>query len=258
MKRYIYVIATVLFCCGAMISCKKDLKTYDGASGIYFLHSMVSLNNIASNDSLVVSFAYAKTTTKDSLVLVPVRITGAPANKDREFKMTIAPSSTAIAGTHYEILTKTLLIPANQTTAIIVVNLKRTLDMLENTFMVRFNLEENDNFKMPMKDVVVNTATGKKKSYITYSIWVSDILKKPKAWFDHYMGTFSRKKLFLLAEVAGIENIGDLDNTSITTIPKTIYYGTFLQRYLNEMKAGGKTIYEEDGVTEMIMGPGVQ
>ncbi|MNL27129.1 hypothetical protein D3C87_1486980 [compost metagenome] len=71
------------------------------------------------------------------------------------------------------------------------------------------------------------------------------------------MGAFSRKKLFLMAEVAEIKNLGDLDNTTITTIPKTIYYGTFMQRYLNEMKAAGKTIYEDNG-SEMIMGPSVQ
>ncbi|WP_315815442.1 hypothetical protein [Paraflavitalea speifideaquila] len=45
-------------------------------------------------------------------------------------------------------------------------------------------------------------------------------------------------------------------NTTIT-IAELIYFGRFMQRYLNEQKAAGNIIKEEDG-SDMIMGPSVQ
>lgn len=259
MKRNIYVIAVILFFCVGIIGCKKDLKTYEGEAGIYFPSSYRFLNGAQVGvDSTLISFAYAKTTAKDSAVFLPVKIEGKSVNTDREFKLTIVPTSTAVQGTHYEMLSKTFIIPANQITGVIGIHLKRTPDMLDKNFLLILKLEENNNFKTLMQDVVINTTTGKKKSYIQHTLWINDILKKPKSWFDPYVGVFSRKKLFLLADLAEINDIADLDNTSITTIPKMIYYGTFMQRYLNEMRAMGKTIYEEDGTTEMIMGPSVQ
>lgn len=258
MKRNIYVIAVFLFFCSGIIACKKDLKTYDGEEGIYFLSSFrFSSGTEIGVDSTAISFAYAKTIAKDSTIFLPVKIAGKSTGTDREFKLSIDPSSTAVPGTHYEMLSTNFFIPANQVIGLIGVKLKRTPDMLTKNFLLIFKLEENNNFKTLMQDVVINTTTGKKKSYIQHTVWINDILKKPKSWFDTYLGVFSKKKLFLLADVAEIKDLSDLDNTSITTIPKVIYYGTFMQRYLNEMKASGKTIYEDDG-TEMIMGPSVQ
>jgi hypothetical protein len=259
MKIYIYVIAVFLFLCTGIIACKKDLKTYDGEEGIYFLNSYRFSNGSQSGvDSTAISFAYAKSTTKDSTIFLPVKISGKSASIDREFKLTIDPASTALKGTHYEMLSETFLIPANQVTGVVGIKLKRTSDMVDRNFLLVLKLEDNNNFKTLMQDVVINTTTGKKRSYIQHTVWINDILKKPKSWFETYLGPFTKKKLFLLADLAEIKDLADLDNTSITTIPRVIYYGTFMQRYLNEMRAMGKTIYEEDGVTEMIMGPSVQ
>ncbi|TCD03511.1 DUF4843 domain-containing protein [Pedobacter psychroterrae] len=257
MKKYIYIIVALLAFCAAFVSCKKNLNTYDGVDGIYFLPAMVSINQLPVNDSSIVSFGYAKPELKDSVFYLQVRAAGLPSKTDRDFKLTIDPSSTAIEGTHYEFVSKNFVIPANETVGRIFLKLNRIAELTSKPVILRLNLEENANFKTPMEDRIVNVTTGKKLSYIQHSVWFDDILKKPKSWLDFYMGTFSRKKLFLLAEVAEIEKISDLDNTALTPIPKSLYYATFMQRYLNEMKAAGKTIYEEDS-SEMIMGPGVQ
>ncbi|MDR6783984.1 hypothetical protein ABIE26_002627 [Pedobacter africanus] len=257
MKKKVYIMVMMLAFFAAFVSCKKDLKTYDGVDGIYFLNAMVAVNQNPVNDSTIVSFGYVKPEKKDSVFFLAVRAAGAPAKNDREFKLTIDPSSTAVEGTHYNFLNRDFVIRANETIGLIPVKLNRTAEMSGKAFMLRLKLEENANFKTPMQDVVVNSTTGKKRSYVQHSIWFDDILRKPKSWLDGYLGTFSRKKLFLMAEIAEIKNLSDLDNTTITTIPKTIYYGTFMQRYLNEMKAAGKTIYEDNG-SEMIMGPSVQ
>lgn len=257
MKKYIYIVIALVAIGGLFSACKKDLKTFEAETGIYFLPSVFAWEKKPVGDSTIISFSYAKSTLKDSVILIPVMITGQTSTKDKDFKLSIDPASTAVPDTHYEILTKNFAIPANGQTAIVSIKLHRTEDMLTKDYVLILNLEGNENFKTPMVDRVLDAATGRKISYIRYKIHLNDILKKPAAWLDYYLGPFSRKKLFLLAETAEIKNIGDLDNTSLTSISKIVFYGTFMQRYLNEMKASGKTIYEEDG-KEMRMGDAVQ
>lgn len=257
MKKYIYIIIALVTIGSLFSACKKDLKTFEGETGIYFLPSVFTWEKKPIGDSTVISFSYAKSTLKDSVILIPVMISGPTSTTDKDFKLTIDPASTAVPGTHYEILNKNFVIPANGQAAIVGIKLHRTTDMLTKDYLMILNLESNENFKLTMRDRILDAATGKKVSYIRYKIHLNDILKKPAAWLDAYLGPFSRKKLFLMAEVAEIKDIGDLDNINLTSISKLVFYGTFMQRYLNEMKASGKTIYEEDG-KEMRMGDSVQ
>ncbi|WP_158622493.1 DUF4843 domain-containing protein [Pedobacter sp. KBW06] len=257
MKKYIYLVIALVAIGSLFSACKKDLKTFEGATGIYFLPSVFAWEKKPVGDSTVISFSYAKNTMTDSVVLIPVMISGPTSTIDKEFKLTIDPASTAVPNTHYEILNKNFAIPANGQVAIVGIKLHRTPDMLTKDYSIILNLESNENFKTTMADRVLDAATGRKISYIRYKIHLNDILKKPAAWLEYYLGPFSRKKLFLMAETAEIKDIGDLDNTNLTSISKLVFYGTFMQRYLNEMKASGKTIYEEDG-KEMRMGDSVQ
>jgi hypothetical protein len=257
MKKYIYVVIALVAIGSLFSACKKDLKTFEGETGIYFSPSVFAWEKRPVGDSTVISFSFAKSTLKDSVILLPVMIAGPTSTTDKDFKLTIDPASTAVPGTHYEILNKNFMIPENGQAAVVGIKLHRTTDMLTKDYALILNLESNENFKTTMRDRVLDAATGRKISYISYKIHLNDILKKPAAWLDYYLGPFSRKKLFLLAETAEIKDIGDLDNTNLTSISKVVFYGTFMQRYLNEMKASGKTIYEEDG-KEMRMGDGVQ
>lgn len=256
MNRNIYIMAMLLLCSSSFMACKKDLKTYDGLSGIYFVKA-VDRGSYIGVDTTLISFAYAKSTVKDSIMKLVVGVSGRPADKDRSFKLSINPASTAIAGQHYEILNPDFIIPANKLQDTLRIKLKRTTSMLTQTYLLKIKLENNENFDTPMQDRIINTATGKKLSFVNHTIWINDIIVKPKMWMEAYLGDFSRKKLFLLAEVAEIKDIGVLDDSALTPFTKVLYYGSFMQRYLNEMKAAGKTVYEDNG-SEMIMGPSVQ
>jgi hypothetical protein len=256
MNKNVYIMALLLLCSSSFMACKKDLKTYDGLSGIYFVKAVDRVSYVGV-DSTVVSFAYAKSTVKDSIMKLVVGVSGRPENKDRSFKLTINPASTAIASQHYEIMNPDFIIPANKLQDTLKIKLKRTISMLTQTYLLKLRLENNENFDTPMQDRIINSVTGKKLSFVNHTIWINDIIVKPKTWMEAYLGDFSRKKLFLLAEVAEIKDLGVLDDLSATPFTKILYYGSFMQRYLNEMKAAGKTIYEDNG-SEMIMGPSVQ
>lgn len=258
MKKYIYPIFTIMLLGSIFCSCKKGLKDFDGVSGIYFLRSIEPEKiNGTLIDSAQVTFSYTKPSTKDSTLLIPVRISGAPVKVDRPYQLGIDPASTAVLNQHYKILNTKIFIPANQVTDTLKVKLLRTPDMLTQTYSLVLKLENNENFKTTMQDRVIDQATGKKLSFITYKIVFSDVLVKPKAWLDAYLGTFSRKKLYLMGEVLSIKDLSVLDDRKQTNPGKLAYYGSFMQRYLNEMEADGNPINDEDG-SVMKMGPAAQ
>jgi hypothetical protein len=119
-------------------------------------------------------------------------------------------------------------------------------------------LQDNNNFSTGMKTKITNSITGASFSYIKYKIFLNDILAPAKYWFVPYLGTFSRKKVYTMAQVLGItpQQINDVTSSS-TTLSVENYYGRAVQIYLNQQKAAGTPIYEDDG-SLMTMGTSVQ
>jgi hypothetical protein len=251
MKKYSLLLFSLVFLFSA---CKKtDLKVYDGDTNIYFSKAALVSSPF---DSLLVTFAFQPQIT-DSLVKVPVQITGAPSDKDRAYKVAVdASSSTAKAGVHFEALPPTFTLPAGKVADSVRVKLLRTPDMLNDTFSLVLELQPNENFQAGMVDKIANATTGQKLSYTKFKILVTDVLSRPKLWLDTYFGTFTRKKLLLMSDLLGFPV--DALNTTSTTISQVIYWAKYMQLYLNEKKAAGQTVYEDDGTTPMMMGPSVQ
>ncbi|KIO74606.1 hypothetical protein TH53_25440 [Pedobacter lusitanus] len=253
MKKIIYSLSALLTLVTAG-SCKKQLMTYEGLPDIYFNEAarLPAYSGEVLTDSTVLSFSLALA--KDSVKNIVVAVTGAPADHDREYSLTINSASTAVEGTHYTPIPKTLTIKKNKLLDTIPVKFFRTTDLRTRTVTLLLDLQANSNFVNQMNNKVLDKQTGKVKSFITYRIYVNDMLKKPKLWFDGYLGVFTQKKLNLIMEILKITP-AYLDATA--SLGEQGAYGGYMQRYLNEMKTAGQTIYEDDG-TEMMMGQYVQ
>jgi hypothetical protein len=253
MKKIIYSISVLLILIG-VVSCKKQLMTYEGLPDIYFNEParLPAYSGEVLTDSTVLSFSLSLV--KDSAKNIVVAVTGAPVDHDRVYSLTINPASTAIEGTHYAPLPKVLTIKKNKLLDTIPVRFFRSADLRTKTVTLFLDLQANSNFVNQMNNKVLDKLTNKVKSFITYRIYVTDMIKKPKLWYDGYLGVFTQKKLNLIMEVLKITP-AYLDVTA--SLGEQGAYGGYLQRYLNEMKVAGKTIYEDDG-TEMMMGPYVQ
>ncbi|WP_025141680.1 DUF4843 domain-containing protein [Pedobacter jeongneungensis] len=235
-------------------ACEKKLESYLGKNDIYFNDAarLPAFSGDAIKDSTIMSFSLAKNT--DSIVNMIIKTTGTVSDQDRLYKLAIDPASTAVAGKHFDFLPTTFSIKKNKLQDTVKIRFRRTADMQLQNFTLFFNLEANENFATEMRDKVINTTTGQKLSFIKYRWFINDIIKKPARWLDGYFGTFTRKKLSLIAQVLGVEP--SYIDTSISVAEMTAF-GKFMQRYLNEQKAAGNTIYEDDG-SEMIMGVSVQ
>lgn len=254
MKKIIYIFSVVAMLVTAVSCQKKELMTYAGQPDIYFnaAAKLPSYQGEPLVDSSQVSFSFI--TRQDSVQKVIVAIAGAPVATDRIYKLTIDAASTATVGKHYDALPTSLMIQKNKIQDTLRIIFHRTPDLQTKAVTLILNLEPNENFVTEMKDKVTDVATGKRLSFIKHRIIIDDIIKKPRLWLDGFWGTFTRKKLFLMTDVLNIS--ASYMDASIT-IAETQAYGKFMQRYLNEQKSAGKTVYEEDG-TEMIMGPSSQ
>ncbi|SMC64822.1 DUF4843 domain-containing protein [Pedobacter africanus] len=254
MKNILYSLS-VLFLFIAGVSCKKNnVITYEGKPDIYFnaATKLPDFNGEVISDSTVLSFAYSTAT--DSVAKIIIGVTGAMANHDRAYNLVVDPRSTAIAGKHYDALPTTFTIKKNKLKDTVLLKTHRTSDMQTAEPLLILNLQPNENFVTAMQDKVLNATTGKKYSYVSYKVYINDIVKKPSGWFDFYLGVFSRKKLFLMVDVLSVEPSFFVGSPSLGILGA---YGKYMQRYLNDQKVAGKTVYEDDG-TEMIMGAGVQ
>jgi len=235
------------------LSCEKELQKYEGKPTVYFNEAgrLPAFTGEVLRDSTIMSFSLAKA--KDSIVNMIVTAVGAKSEIDRPYTLVVNPSSDAIAGTHYQILNSNFAIKKNKLADTVKIKFFRTADLQAKTFLLSFDLKENEHFSTEMRYKIL-TSSNKKISLINYRWFVNDIIKKPGRWLDTYFGVFTRKKLLLMAEILGIEP-AYLD-TSVS-IAESTAYGKFMQRYLNDQKAAGKTVYEDDG-SEMIMGASVQ
>lgn len=247
MKIKLYQILLLGFLGLILWSCEKDeLKKYSGKDSMFFDWSVAG-RTPETIDSTGFSFAYDELNVQDRMMEIPISLQGNVSDIDRDYKIEVDENSTAIEGKHFSFEEKTVL-RAGEVIDTLLIRVYRTPDMQENLYSIILKLVPNESFKTEMKNI---TEDG--LSFVKLTITVDDILDRPEGWDDLFFGGFSREKLFLMAEILEVEPARFTEGFSLGDLQ---YYNSFIQRYLDEKKASGETVYEEDG-SEMEMGPGL-
>lgn len=249
MKRTLYIVLLL-----TATACKRDpLITYSGPDNIYFNFSPTPSQVV---DSTSVSFAYSDASVKDVILPIPVAVTGSPAAADRSFGITADPSSTAQAGTHYDLPQG--VIHAGQVIDTIRLHLKRSPDLASAPRRLVLRLQANSNFQAQLKYKLVNGSARDTADVLTFSITISDRLDKGLYWDSDYaafFGTFSLRKVTFIHDLLGMP----LDFWSVSADnqrrSEAVYYAVTTSRYLSDQAALGNVIPDEDG-SPMQMGPG--
>ena len=251
MKKPIYILLILFAVAGVFAACKKQqLLTYNAEDNIYFFYERVT----SRLDSIDFSFAYSPATITDSTVNIQVAITGTPVNADREFMITTDPSSTAKPGVDY-VLPEKFVIRAGNLVDSFPVKLIRTPDLQTNTLSLKLNLTANSNFHTDIKAI---TTTLDSINALSFKINLSDVLTPGNYWtsiYSTYFGAFSVKKLRLLNQVTGmpldyvINGLYDLNMSA-----RCAAWAITMSRYLKDQQNAGQPVYEDDGVTLMVMG----
>lgn len=257
MKKIKFLSAILLIVVTFLFSCTKEtIPTYSGSASIFFTSNY--RNNI---DSGMVTFSYSLLSVNDSVVSIPVSAMGMAADIDRSLKVVVLDSSTAKDGIHYQLLPATFMIRKSRLVDTIKIKLNRTSDIQNAPVSIILQIQPNDYFTTDMQSLVTNSVTGASFSFINYRLMVNDILSKPRYWLVSSMGNFSRKKVYLTASVLNLQlkDMFDilLNNTNSLSTASQSFWGRSMQIYLNQQKAAGTPVYDEDG-TLMVMGTSVQ
>jgi hypothetical protein len=248
-------------------SCKKEaLMKYKADDNVYFNY-LVGVDPANGNlgyyiDSLDLTFSFSDASVNDSMLNIPVAVTGEARDQDRRFNLVIDPSSTAKAGVNYE-LPDAFLLRAGKIEDTIRIKVNRTPDLKTSTLTLLLTLQENDQFRTQFQ---FRPKQGNSQTNITYQdtilttifkVRMADMLAAGPWWDSYYIyhfGTFSEKKVRLMNQVAGMPlSLWSKYAETAQERSEVAYYGGFMARYLSDQAAAGNTILEDDGITPMKM-----
>ena len=254
MKTYIKTIITSFVVGLVFLACTEDeIETYKGRDLIYFEWAKDGMDYSANRiDSLPLSFAYNLPSYTDSIFKIPVKVQGYTSSEDRVVNISVSSESTALTGTHIDI-PDMLVIPADSVRAYLPVTIHRTEDMKDDIFTLKLLLSSNDNFDTDIFGEAKSANADRLVEYTEFQLTISDILVEPSKWvyLKGWLGDFSAKKLYLLAEV----NNMDVPNyNEFPSIGEMFSHIAVLKAYLQEQSDNGTPVLNDDG-TEMFMGP---
>lgn len=252
------LIASILFLSFlGLTSCSEEkIGLYEDKDNIYFspavFPSIKFENKDVATDSTGFSFAFEKASLDKKVYLIPIRVQGKLSDKDRKVKVVVDPLSTAVQGTHFT-LPESIVMRAGKAIDTIAVTIYKTPDLKSNTRTLILNLEGNEFFDTKMQSKVTNVLTQKTMSYVQFKLTFNNILIMPKGWVEYYLGKYSAKKFLLMCDLLNLDpSVFSMTyGSNPLTAGDYLYYGVFMRRYLQDQKASGNTIYEDDG-TEMI------
>lgn len=267
MKKF-YTGALAVIINFLLLSCTKEkLMTYDAQDNVYFncLVDADVAHGLTGRyvDSLTFSFAFAEPSVTDSVIALPLAVTGAATTTDRNYKIQADPMSTAVAGTHYE-LPASFVIRAGRTLDTMYVKWKRTAEMKTKPVTLWLQLMPTEQLKTQLLyrsgSAAVQTFTINADDTIRldrFKMEVSDLLSEGPYWssYSRFFGTFSEKKVTLLSQIAGMPlNFWSIPFSVSGQDSYALFYGGFMHRYLVDQAANGNPIFEADGITRLRMG----
>lgn len=180
------LISPIIFC---LHSCKKaEQKMYTDSSYAYFATD--SLFN-GQKDSLTYSFAIKPDSRIKDTVYIPLRILGLVAPTNRTVKV-VATGGTAIAGTHYNIISSK--IGANRIKDSVMIEMIKTPDLKTRTVSLQLQIAEGGDLPPGIKELT------------KYKLKINNILTKPDNWnglVGFFFGTYSQVKHRFIIEVTG-------------------------------------------------------
>ena len=252
MKKIIFHCSVLLLTVAVFNACNYDsLQLFDRNPDVYF--------DITKNksDSTIVKFAFLPGGQTEVIDTIFVKVSGRLADRDRQFSVKVDPTSTAVQGVHYEILSTT--IPAGKPASYILLRVLRDPSLSEDDgadeVVLKLSLQANEEFGT---DIKTTTIDNKEKSMLDFKVYITDKLVKPFRWMDDWFGKYSKAKFLLICEVNNFPP-AFLDGQTIEgmtpwTVGDYAAIAQLTQIYLNNQDP---PIYDDDNNEFMTMGPNV-
>lgn len=244
----IYLLFTVIF----LSSCKEEgLMTYDmqkSGSSIYFTEKI----DRKSKDTLmkVISLGRTAEEVKDSIIVIPVSVSGPAISKDRPINIGIADTASMKMGVHFDYVSPPM-IRAHRVIDTIFLKLYRTADLKQKRVYLKLDLKANEHFR-PQIPIKINSSIV--QDLTSYSLSYDDMFPVPHLWTTYrskatiiaYFGPYSRRKVELFLEVLQIDPELLYDPLTEPSVAQLINWSSYMKFWLNNQKANGNTQYDEN------------
>lgn len=242
MKKTYYCIL-VLFLL-AIEACNSEYEIYSGEDAIYF-------NEVS--DTSHFSFTYIDSKYDRYVQEVHLKVIGQVVDYDRKVDIRFT-SKNAKEGVDFEPFEDTYVVKAGEVAVVVPVTMIRTTALLTEERVIDMELFANDNFTTHYEIGSNDSITWIESPRLKFTLIFSEFMDQaPSQWNPYLFGDFTAKKFKLICDVMGIEREKFLDYEYMAY--RSSYIARYMKQYLSEEKSAGRTIYEEDGVTEMTMGP---
>ncbi|MCM1448723.1 MAG: DUF4843 domain-containing protein [Clostridiales bacterium] len=259
-----------------LVSCSKDLDTYQGEDGIYF--DTTYNGGIMLDDTISVAWGMKKSDVTSQVININVKLFGNTADHDRTFDIkvdteimpagsslpsepildadgkTFIPTLNATAGVDFNMPSTSYVIPANAAQVTIPVTVLRNNTLRQGKRAFKISLIENDHFKfLYSRNISTTSPDGTSTSYaadLQRVIVLNENFPIPQ-WWDYrgkpYFGTWSQAKASLICDVMNIDREEWLKPAALSA-GYLKFCGRYMYMYLQE-----NPHYEDDG-TLMEMG----
>jgi len=239
MKNYMILMLVILM--GLGYSCDSEYEDYSGVDAVYMNET---------TDTTRFSFTYIDDVRY--VKEIKVNTIGQVYDYDRvvNIKFTLV---NAKEGVDIEPLADQYVVKAGENKMVIPIVMLRTADLQKEAKVIDIELLENEYFKTVYDYGSGDEITWVKTDRLRQTLIFSEFMdQRPSTWDPYMLGTFSQKKFNLICNRMGIAREKFLDRDYMSY--RTNYIASYMKKYLAEEKAAGRTVYEEDGVTEMTMG----
>lgn len=212
----------------ALNSCSEQSpEEFQNINGVYFNNRT---NTNILQDSTDVTFVYQKG--DEMQVPVQIQLVGRPSDQAREIAIAVS-SDDAQEGVDYVLPAKAEL-PAGETTYQYIVTLKRTAALKTQKKHLKFTLQPNANFTLPVTQE--KTSNGDVVTTLEYGIVFSDqFTTAPKAWEKDLLGAFTQQKFELACSVLDLDP-ADFNDASKMTLAMQSYISSEMQTYVRQQE----------------------
>lgn len=177
------------------------------------------------------------------------------AEYDRPYILKYIPeASTAIEGEDFDLLRNDFIVRAGEVRDTVIVTVKRTPRVRKERLVMRFKLEPNQHFTLPIDSFKNSTnwsSTAPSLPATRFTISVSETYKSPFMWrffAESYFGEFSVAKMLELEKVMGW-TYSDWQSAPNNTIAqgKLPFAANLFKKHLQALADAGTPVYDDDG-----------
>ncbi len=247
-------------------SCEKEIMDFEGQDALFFdvqygadwgdttvwAHQFYTLVAFGSVDDTVLD------------IRIKVAVAGNIKNYDRPFKVDIvSDSTTALCPTEYKLLAEDQVIRAGANCSYVTVQLSKSPRMAKETLKLQLRLIPNEYFSLPFSEVGdipgrwkdTQTEYSRNADPNVHTIFVNDILARPKGWNDFQLGIFTPTKFALMLELTGWEK-SYFDDVNKMQVGRMSLIQRILREYLQQQYGKGREFWvvDEDGSMMWVRG----